>query len=537
MDRSLAATENRYHPAVRSVYAARIGSDAAADRFLSARLEDMPEPSVLVGLGEAADRIERAIDAGERIAVFGHDDPDGVTSAAILVEVLEAAGAPCDPYIPDRDVEGHGLYPELVRRFRARGSTLLVTTDGCSANAAEEELATALGLDLVVTDHHEVAPGRAVVRNLVNPKAVPATAEAYGDLTGAGVAALLARELLRRRFGDAGEKKFCRLLDLVALGTIADWGDLARSNRGMVVQGLTAVGRGDRPAVELARRALAIGPDAVLRRDKCERLAAVFASVPSREGRSSGLDALLGRPSWAGDTGTLLQRFLATEKAQDAAVARAEAEAERLGVLDGAPAVLLLPDVEPRFLGKAATRIAERTGRPAAALREVGGKLVAELRGPDGVHLVEILGALRDRLESWGGHRTAAGFSTDASRAATLPGELADAFAACPACAPAPRAAELDLRRSQIDPLFSRSCRAAMPFGRGNPSPVFRIVDYRRGGTPLDPDGRAHEAVELIERGFPEGVGDRHPLVTFLPKGRGGLVMQFEGLDPAEGAA
>ncbi len=534
MERSAAPTEARYHPAIRRIYAARTGSETAAERFLAARLEDVPEPSVLGGLGEAADRIERAIDAGERIGVFGHDDPDGITSAAVLVEVLEAAGAQCDPYIPDRDVEGHGLYPELVRRFRARGATLLVTTDGCSASAAEEELATTLGLDLLVTDHHEVAPGRARVRNLVNPKADAATADAYGDLTGAGVAALLARELLRRRFGDDGDKKFCRLLDLVALGTIADWGDLSRSNRGMVVQGLTAVGRGDRPAVELARRALEIGPDAVLRRDKCERLAAVFAAVPSREGRSAGLDALLGRPSWAGDTGTLLQRHLATEKAQDAAVALAEAEAERLGMLDGAPAVLSLPDVEARFLGKAATRIAERTGRPAAALRVVGGKLVAELRGPEGVHLVEVLGALRERLESWGGHRTAAGFSTDASRADSLVRDLAAAFAACPAAAPAPPTAELDLRRSQIDPLFSRSCRAAMPFGRGNPSPVFRIVDYRRGGTPLDPDGRAHEAIELIERDFPEGVGDRHPLVTFLPKGRGGLVMRFEGLAAAE---
>lgn len=537
MDRSAAATETRYHPAIRRVYAARTGSEAAADRFLAARLEDVPDPVALSGLGEAADRIERAVDAGEKIGIFGHDDPDGITSAATLVEVLETAGATCDPYIPDRDVEGHGLYPELVRRFRARGATLLVTTDGCSSNAAEEDLAAGLGLDLIVTDHHEVAPGRPVVRRLVNPKADPATAEAYGDLTGAGVAALLARELLRRRFGEAGEKKFCRLLDLVALGTIADWGDLSRSNRGMVVQGLTAVGRGDRPSVELARRALAIGPDAVLRREKCERLASVFAAVPSREGRSAGLDALLGRPSWAGDTGTLLQRFMATEKAQDAAVAAGEAEAERAGVLDGAPAVLLLLEGEARFLGKVATRIAERTGRPAAAMREVGGKLVAELRGPEGVHLVEILGALRDRLESWGGHRTAAGFSADPAHADGLARDLARAFAECRVPAPAPRRAELDLRRSQIDPLFSRSCRAAMPFGRGNPSPVFRIVDYRRGGTPLDPDGRAHEAIELIERDFPEGVGDRHPLVTFQPKGRGGLVMRFEGLEADEARA
>lgn len=528
------ATGIRFHPALRSVYARRTGSEEAADRFLSARFEDLPEPGLLPGLNEAVDRIERGVDAGERIGVFGHDDPDGITSAAALVEVLESCGATCDPYIPNRDVEGHGLYPELVRRFRARGVTLLVTTDGCSANRAEEELARSLGMDVVVTDHHEVAPGRPAVERLVNPKADPATADAFGDLTGAGVAALVGRELLRRRFREAGENKFCRLLDLVALGTIADWGDLSGNNRGMVVAGLTAVGRGDRPSVELARRALEIGPDAVLRREKCERLASVFAAVPSREGRSSGLDALLGRASWAGDTGTLLQRFMASEKAQHAAVQAGEEAAEHAGVLGGAPAVLRLTGIEPRFLGKVATRLVERTGRPAAALLETQGKIVAELRGPEGVHLVEILGAMRGRLESWGGHRTAAGFSTDASRADGVVDELARAFEACVIPPPPPLRAELDLRRVEIDPLFSRSCRAAMPFGRGNPSPVFRIVDYRRGGTPLDPDGRAHEAVELMEQGFPERVGDAAPLVTFQPKGRGGLVMRFEGLAAGE---
>ena len=537
MERSAAEVGVGFHAAVRRVYAARTGSEEAADRFLAARFEDLPEPSILRGLGEAADRLERAVDQGGKIGVFGHDDPDGITSAAILVEALESVGASVDPYIPDREIEGHGLYPELVRRFRARGCGLLVTTDGCSTNRAEEDVALSLGMDVLVTDHHEIAAGRDTVRQLVNPKADPATAEAHGDLTGAGVAALLARELLRRRLGSDGDNKFCRLLDLVALGTIADWGDLARTNRGMVVQGLTAVGRGDRPSVELARRALEIGPDAVLRREKCERLAAVFAAVPSRAGRSFGLDALLGRTSWAGDTGTLLQRYMAAEKAQQAAVDRAEAEATRLGVFDGAPAVVMLPDVEPRALGKAATRLAERTGRPAAALLEVGGKLVAELRGPEGVHLVEILGRLRDRLESWGGHRTAAGFSADPAQAAALVRELAAAFEECPPFEPPPLRAELDLRRSEIDPHFSRSYRAAMPFGRGNPSPVFRIVDYRRGGTPLDPDGRAHEAVDLMESGFPEGIEDRAPLVTFQPKGRGGLVMRFEGLVPVEGAA
>jgi len=536
VDSDAATVESAFHAAIRRVYSARLGGEEAADRFLSARIEDLPEPSILPRLGEAADRIERAIRAGEKIAVFGHDDPDGITSAAVMVETLETLGATVDAYVPNRDVEGHGLYPELVRRFRARGATLLVTTDGCSANRAEEEVGAALGLDLVVTDHHEIAPGRESVRTLVNPKADPATAETCGDLTGVGVAALVAREILRRTRGEGADNKFFRLLDLVALGTIADYGDLGRTNRVLVVQGLSAVARGERPGVELARRALEIGPAAVLRREKCDRLAAVFAAVPSREGQSPGLDALLNRPSWAGDTGRLLERFLAAEKSQQEAAAASEAAAEQAGVFAGEPAVVELPGVEPRALGRAATSLAERTSRPAAVLSRHQGMLVAELRGPEGVHLVEILGAMRDLLDSWGGHRTAAGFSADPSRAEDVLRRLREAFAACPpAPAPALRP-ELDLWRSEIDPCFSRSLRAAMPFGRGNPSPVFRIVDYRRGGTPLDPDGRAHEAVDLIETGFPERIEDGQPLVTFQPKGRGGLVVRFEGLASGEPA-
>lgn len=526
---SAVAPETAFHPAIRRLYATRLGSAEAADRFLAASPTDLPQPSILPSVRGAADRIESALDRGERIGVFGHDDPDGITSAAVLVETLEFLGGAVDPYIPNRDVEGHGLYPELIRRFRARGATLLVTTDGCSTNRAEVDLAATLGMRVIVTDHHEVVSDRPRVPDLVNPKADPHTADVCGDLTGVGVAALVARELLQRRFGEDADKKFFRLLDLVALGTIADWGDLSRTNRVLVVQGLSATARGDRPALELVRRALAIGPDAVLRREKTERLAAVFATIPSTEGRSHGLDALLTRSTWAGDTQALLEQFLAAEKSLAKAIEDVEAAATVEGIFDGAPAVLRMQQLDARALGRAATRLVESTGRPAAVLVESQGKVIGELRAPDGAHLVELLSEMRGLFESWGGHRTAAGFSTEPSRAREVVDGLRAAFAVSPGREPAPLRAEIDLRRSEIDSSFSRTVRAAMPFGRGNPSPVFRIVDYRHGGTGQDVDERARVAVDLIESGFPDRSEGRTPLVTFLPKGRGGLMVRFEG--------
>lgn len=188
-----------------------------------------------------------------------------------------------------------------------------------------------------------------------------------------------------------------------------------------------------------------------------------------------------------------------------------------------------LPALDVRALGKAATRLAERTTRPAAVLAESQGKLIAELRGPEGVHLVEVLSEMRELFESWGGHRTAAGFSAEPARAADIEARLGTAFAAWPAPAPPPLVAEADVRRVDVDASFSRSIRAAMPFGRGNPSPVFRIADYRDGGALLGGDESGHVTVDLIESGFPPRSEGRLPLVTFLPKGRGGLVVRFEG--------
>ncbi|HMB70013.1 MAG TPA: DHH family phosphoesterase, partial [bacterium] len=313
---------------IRTIWERRLGSAEAARAFLRADPAGIPDPDDLPRLSESADRILAAVAAGEPIAVFGHDDPDGVTSCVIVAEALEALGATPRTYIPDRNTEGHGIYPDLIRRLAADGVTLLVTTDGCSANAEEAALAAELGLDVWVTDHHVVAAGRPSVPNLVNPMARPDTAETLGDLTGAGVAALLAREILER----AGRPEmFPRLLDLVALGTIADHGDVGRNNRAMAVAGLHACARGDRPAVKLAAERLGIRdpfPELTAR-----RLAAVFAAIPSVHGEQRGVNALLGRAGWRQDTEALLDALLATEEQLDAAVRDAISAARRGGIL------------------------------------------------------------------------------------------------------------------------------------------------------------------------------------------------------------
>lgn len=472
-----------WHPVVLAIYERRLGSRHAAETFLAGG--ELPAPRSLPRLAELTTRLERALRTGERIGVFGHDDPDGITSAAVLTATLEHLGGIVDTYIPDRNVEGHGLYPDLVRGFRDRGATLLVTTDGCSGSHAEVELAASIGLDVWVTDHHEIAEGRPVPTRLVNPKADPSTSRRLGDLTGAGVAALVARDL-SMRFGQE-DARAASGFDLVALGTIADYGDLGGANRRFVVDGLASVARGERRAIAEVRRALELSDEDLLRTTSLRRLAGVFASVPSRQGRSRGLDALLGRPTESADVRELLDAFVAAEAERDEVVRRACAEAKRIGAWVGEPAVVVLEEATPRALGASATAIVDRTARPAAVLWK-GERLVGELRGPEGVHLVQVLSELQGDLESWGGHRQAAGFSADPQDTDHIVRSLSDAFRAMTIATPVEPAVAATLSSADLDADFVRSMRAAAPFGKGNEAPFFRV------------DGASRSAEDLLVR-------------------------------------
>ncbi|MGQ0721523.1 MAG: DHH family phosphoesterase [Candidatus Eiseniibacteriota bacterium] len=478
--------QGEVHPVVLRIWLARLGSVEAAARFFRADPDDVGPPSTLPGLARAADRIAAAVRGGERITVFGHDDPDGITSCAVMVETLEALGAAPRPYIPDRNVEGHGLYDDLVRSFASAGTKLLVTTDGCSTNAAEAGLARSLGMDVVVTDHHVIAEGRAAVPGLVNPMADPAAAKRLGDLTGAGVAWLLAKELFARAKRPRADAE--KLLDLVALGTIADHGDVSRSNRPLVVQGLAACAVGRRPAVaEAARRAAVADPFAEI---EARRLAAVFAAIPSVRGESRGLSALLGRDAWREDVAALAEAEARTRRELDEAVRSARAAARQAGVYAGAPAVLRIEAAAGRALGAVATALSADTQRPAAALVQQNGAVIGELRAPDGVHLVEVLGGMRELFESWGGHRRAAGFSAAAAKFAEIERRLAAALDV-PAAPEPPREPEAKVWAADVDDHLLGSLAAARPFSRGNPEPVLAVDGEPRGAEELLAHGTA----------------------------------------------
>src|SRR6185295_4187644 len=210
----------------------------------------MPDPSVFRDMDKAAERLADAVERREKVTIFGDYDVDGATSAALLIRLLRALGLEARAYIPDRLMEGYGPSGEALVRIAEGGATLIVTVD-CGAQAFEAlAAARAAGVDVIVVDHHKCASRLPDGFAIVNPNRLDESAEgaALGHLAAVGMAFLLGAALLRTLrardyFAGREEPNLLELLDLVALGTVADVAQLRGLNRAFVTQGLKVMGQ------------------------------------------------------------------------------------------------------------------------------------------------------------------------------------------------------------------------------------------------------------------------------------------------------
>ncbi|AAV89855.2 single-stranded-DNA-specific exonuclease RecJ [Zymomonas mobilis subsp. mobilis ZM4 = ATCC 31821] len=215
----------------------------------------MPDPSLLCDMDRAAERLAKAIYKKESIVIFGDYDVDGATSSALMIDLLRQLGVNAGYYIPDRVAEGYGPAVQSMRKLAEEGANLVVTVD-CGAQAYEAlEAAKEAGLDVVVVDHHQCQPQLPEAHAVVNPNRLDEEEGAqYGHLAAVGVAFLLAAALVRHLrqdgyFSDRPEPKLMALLDLVALGTVADVAALHGLNRAFVAQGLKVMAARHRPGI------------------------------------------------------------------------------------------------------------------------------------------------------------------------------------------------------------------------------------------------------------------------------------------------
>lgn len=437
--------------------------------------EAFPDPTALPGMAAAAERIRRAVDGGERIAVFGDYDVDGVTATALLYLYLDSVSADVYYKLPSREDEGYGLSAAAVEQMASKGVRLIVTVDnGISANAAVDA-ARALGVDVVVTDHHlppKTLPDAAAV---VDPQRAGSDA-ACRVLSGVGVALMLAAALEEC----PPEELLPFYGDLAAIGTIADIMPLTGVNRRIVRAGLALLRATERPglAALLAECGLAE------KEPTAENISFAVAPRLNAAGRmdsaAAALELLLCEdPDEAGDWARALEeKNAARQKTEqeilqsvlDTLAADASYQADRLLVVWGR-------GYHPGVIGIVASRVVERFGKPAIIVSvDENGEGRGSGRGTAGFSLYDAIAACADRLIRFGGHAQAAGFSI---REEELPAfrRAVNAWAATAYPVPAREALRVDLPVAvgELREQDVAALAALAPFGCGNPAPLFLV--------------------------------------------------------------
>ncbi|HEX7593946.1 MAG TPA: single-stranded-DNA-specific exonuclease RecJ, partial [Anaerolineae bacterium] len=255
------------HPAlIQVLYNRGITTPEQVDAFLSPDAL-IGDPFELYGMTESVERIRRAIHAGEMIAVYGDFDVDGVTATVLLVQALQSLGAQVQPYIPHRIDEGYGLNRDALTQLKEQGVQIVITVDCGIRSLPEIAFGKQIGLDMIITDHH--APGDQLPDSFatINPKQALCKYP-FKDLSGAGVAFKLAQGLLRadeRAPLDKNRPPMPEdaLVDLVALGTVADLVPLIGENRALVKRGLAQLRGSERPGIQALIRQAAIKPQSI----------------------------------------------------------------------------------------------------------------------------------------------------------------------------------------------------------------------------------------------------------------------------------
>jgi single-stranded-DNA-specific exonuclease len=470
----------------------------------------LPDPSAFRDMDQAAERIAQAVVTGETVTVYGDYDVDGATSAALLIRLLRMLGHPARYYIPDRLLEGYGPSGEALVRLGAEGSSLIVTVD-CGAMAFEAlEMAHDAGIDVIVVDHHKCAAELPRAMALVNPNRLDEEdlAAAHGHLAAVGVAFLLAIatvRLLRQRgfFADRPEPDLFSLLDLVALGTVADVAALHGLNRALVAQGLKVMAQ--RQNIGMAAL---IDASRLSRAPTCSDLG--FALGPRINAGGRVGEATLGvrlltteDPDEARAIAAQLSQLNEERRAIEAAVQEA-AEAQLETQHNRAVVLLAGAGWHPGVIGIVAGRIKEKSGRPAIVIAldaDEHGHGKGSGRSIAGVDLGAAIIAARAAglLVAGGGHAMAAGLTIEPGRLSALAEFLDERLGAAIVAAQAGQSLQLDLAVAPggLVPPLVETLESAGPYGMGWPGPRIAVGPVRL--IKADLVGKDH--VRLIVRG------------------------------------
>ncbi len=480
------ARDLRLTPLVAATLARRgIVTAAQGHEFLNSRLSSLPDPFLFKDMDRAVERLARALAGGEKVSVHGDYDVDGITGTSLLVENLRLFGFDVGYHIPLRLRDGYGLSADALRQAAGQGVSVVVSVD-CGVSAVDEgRLAAELGLDLIVTDHHQPPDPLPEAYAIINPHR-PGCGFPFKELAGVGVAFFLLvalRKALREQgaFKRGPEPDLRRSLDLVALGTIADIVPLKGVNRSLTRFGLGLLESGQRPGVRALKEVAAV------KQVSCGsvgfRLAPRLNAAGRLEDAALGAELLLTpSDSEAKKTATFLNQLNGERQQIEAdtlaqAIERLESEGD-----NGARSIVLADRRwHPGVIGIVASRLVERYYRPVVmiALDEEGGK--GSARSIKGFHLYESLSRCSEHLQGFGGHEYAAGLSLEGARVdgfarafESVACALLDEEDLVPSLLHDGEIALEELSRQTVTELESLT-----PFGAGNPEPAFVATGIR----------------------------------------------------------
>jgi len=466
-----------------------IDSPDKARLFLSARLNDLHSPFLMKDMDKAVERIIVALDRQEHICIYGDYDVDGITSTAVLVLFLQRAGGNVSFYIPGRQHEGYGLNIEALGRIRSeRDARLLITVDCGVSDVAEVAYANSRGMDVIVTDHHEVPEASASAYATLNPKQNDCLFP-FNGLAGVGVAfnlVMALRKALRERgaWANAEEPNLREYLDLVALGTIADIVPMVDENRIFVRNGLDELSCSARPGIQALKSVCGLENAEVTVTTVAFRLAPRMNAAGRIADAALAVRLMLCESL---DEAVVLAGQLDldnTRRRQVEGRTLKDAKKQLDPYLDDAALVLASNDWHPGVMGLCASRLAEEFHRPVVmiACDEHKGIGRGSARGIEGFDLYDAVKHCAPVLETYGGHKGAAGLSITIDNIEDFRARFSEF------CSGAVDVASSELQVIMIDAEISlqelsygvvQDIEALAPFGSHNPEPVFCSPDLQ----------------------------------------------------------
>jgi len=484
------------------------GDVGAARRFLEAPLDDLSDPDAIGGVRPAAERLVRAAGAGEKITIYGDYDADGVTATAILVRGLRALGATVEWFVPSRFAEGYGLHAGALERIRRGGGRLVVAVD-CGVTAVQEiTQARDSGQEIIVVDHHEPPSVLPPAVALIDPKR-EGEPSPFREYAAAGLAFQLLRAV-RRRLGRAELPE--DLLELAAIGTIADVVPLTGDNRILAKAGLQRMR--SEPSIGIAALARVSGLAGEMTARHVGFSLAPRLNAAGRLGDAAqAVRLLLSRDQAEADgiAATLDAENRTRQQLCEQVLTQAVEEVERLGLHEQPAIVLAGEGWHAGVIGVVASQLVERYYRPVVLIAVEAGVGRGSARSIPGFHMVDALAACSALMVRFGGHAMAAGLTIEAARIPRFAGgfvEAAGRLLRADDLIPT-ISVDAEVALTALTETLAREFRRLAPFGNGNPEPLLAARSVSAVSTRVMGDG-VHLRMGVTDgEGFAEAVGFR----------------------------